>query len=1293
MIDTKKMVKLFKNPTWSMGSIGCVIFILLFMCIGFSFELLISVGLIGLHKIYTAYPDKKKLEKQMKKEAERKLRKSNKAQAAIIEKTAKTLEVSKNISVDKLDKATESSRTPSKSDSKEEDGTESDSLTNKTDILSTEDKKKKENDEKGIDGNWRRADKIEIQPKPEPIVKPTLFGRPKTPHLKWRGLINKFTPEKFDKLILSFFETLQPNDSLEKNEQMVKDVIDLIFEAASKQHQYSQMYCDLCKKLKEHIETFASDFQFSEILWNRCHSAFLQTVTVTEKLPTNLDDEELMDWMIKKKQIMLGTVKFSGDLVANKLVNCNYVMDWITELITCCAEEISSMPKEATEEEKTEECKENVDEPSKEVVEDTKVEETRPAKQSTIQQQPEREKKIEVLCACLTSMGRTLNDPKMWAEEQLVTLQNVFSQLEILTSSEHLSSRIKYLIKDVLELRKTSWISSRVKITEKPRKLTSINFNLGSKTVQGCPQARTTSGDENCNEVVDSFIDGQALNILKQVTHNTDILESQDGKIHRLKTLIQLYHVIDNQSIVILGNTQNFPIFQELMTIHFQDIRYGEINNKLKKAHCVQILKDYDNDNYKIIYVGIDTAMRNDIKLNTDYLLINFDMGLSTNGFLYRLEKWAKQGQMVYSFLNPHTDKRRTLQMITVLENTNQKIPQHLKEIANKIPKTLMTSIKENSNNSNQNRNEISDNGNKNNVNKVTDSQTYPNRVSNQSSNHNKNSSAPNSAANTEVDWRARRPEPVSHGVASNDRMMEHQSQQGHTNNSSNHDVWRGPNTMQGNMSNNGNTSDEGFMSMQLWDSSQVTNTPLTPRSPKLDSYNNNDSKSYPINDGSHNNYNQYDIENNQQYPQQNNNIHLHQSNNNWNMMMEGPIDQNQQDLQNRFLREYWNNNTGHISHMHTNTSNTPVYPGQSTNGNTGHPIHSTGQLSMNTGPNNIGQSSQNNISSIQTPTNDTGLINTINTGQGDHIDLHQGQNMINEMGQINLNKEYSNNLGTDNGQINQNKEYNNNLGTDNGQINQNKEYNNNLGTDNGQINQNKEQRYTSLPPQGFLTQDITSVPMGHIHIQKKNSDIKKNDLLDPSNVIFPKNNFSTGKEESNEKNIGERRKYVPPNSRNRQNKDNGSYNRNDTSMISSDSTMNNYNNRIDSNNRNIHEQLHQQMDNRNDNGRFSISDNNRNINEIFNNHVRYSNNHNRLDNNLNNNISHHNNDQQQRSNLTNDLRRIRNVPVIQQQQNRSIQSNDTANGPDFEAWMAQRQEGNNFSTKDDRTISKERTA
>lgn len=125
--------------------------------------------------------------------------------------------------------------------------------------------------------------------------------------LQVRGILNKLTPENFQKL----------SDDLLKidlnTKVILQGVIHLLFEKALDEPKYSSMYAQLCKRLSVEAPNFEENDKpptFLTLLLYVCRDRFLNRSSVNH-FSHDTDDEE------KKhiaKQKMLGNVKFIGEL-------------------------------------------------------------------------------------------------------------------------------------------------------------------------------------------------------------------------------------------------------------------------------------------------------------------------------------------------------------------------------------------------------------------------------------------------------------------------------------------------------------------------------------------------------------------------------------------------------------------------------------------------------------------------------------------------------------------------------------------------------------------------------------------------------------------------------------------------------------------------------------------------------------------------------------------------------------------------------------------------------------------
>lgn len=99
-----------------------------------------------------------------------------------------------------------------------------------------------------------------------------------------RGILNKLTPEKFQKLSDDLLGLELDSD------KVLKGVILLIFEKALDEPKYSSMYAQLCKRLSEEAPNFEPPGQpctFKLLLLNKCRTEFENRAQVGTAIRTS----------------------------------------------------------------------------------------------------------------------------------------------------------------------------------------------------------------------------------------------------------------------------------------------------------------------------------------------------------------------------------------------------------------------------------------------------------------------------------------------------------------------------------------------------------------------------------------------------------------------------------------------------------------------------------------------------------------------------------------------------------------------------------------------------------------------------------------------------------------------------------------------------------------------------------------------------------------------------------------------------------------------------------------------
>nr|KAG5693281.1 hypothetical protein BaRGS_011602 [Batillaria attramentaria] len=236
-------------------------------------------------------------------------------------------------------------------------------------------------------------------------------------------ILNKLTPEKFDKLSLELL-----NVGID-TQVILKGVILLIFDKALEEPKYSNLYAQLCHRLCEDVPNFeppsSSISSFRRLLLNKCQDEFENRSKATEvfdKKDGPLTEEENEQYHLAKEK-MLGNIKFIGELGKLEMLHEGILHKCIQQLL---------------------EKKKNT--PVRDMAED-----------------------LECLCQIMRTVGPRLDTPraKAW-------MSQYFERIELFAMNEDLPSRIRFMLQDVIELRANEWKPRRVATENGPRTITSI---------------------------------------------------------------------------------------------------------------------------------------------------------------------------------------------------------------------------------------------------------------------------------------------------------------------------------------------------------------------------------------------------------------------------------------------------------------------------------------------------------------------------------------------------------------------------------------------------------------------------------------------------------------------------------------------------------------------------------------------------------------------------------------------------------------------------------------------------
>ncbi|XP_073776641.1 eukaryotic translation initiation factor 4 gamma 1a isoform X8 [Danio rerio] len=230
-----------------------------------------------------------------------------------------------------------------------------------------------------------------------------------------RSVLNKLTPQMFQQLMK------QVTELAIDTEERLKGVIDLIFEKAISEPNFSVAYANMCRCLMG-LKVPTSDkpgvtVNFRKLLLNRCQKEFEKDKDddeIFEQKQKELDaateeeerqrlNDELQDAKDKARKRSLGNIKFIGELFKLKMLTEPIMHDCIVKLLK------------------------NHDEDS-----------------------------LECLCRLLSTIGKDLD-----FEKAKPRMDQYFHQMEKIIKEKKTSSRIRFMLQDVLDLRKNNWVPRR----------------------------------------------------------------------------------------------------------------------------------------------------------------------------------------------------------------------------------------------------------------------------------------------------------------------------------------------------------------------------------------------------------------------------------------------------------------------------------------------------------------------------------------------------------------------------------------------------------------------------------------------------------------------------------------------------------------------------------------------------------------------------------------------------------------------------------------------------------------
>ncbi|KAI1283076.1 Eukaryotic translation initiation factor 4 gamma 1 [Halotydeus destructor] len=241
---------------------------------------------------------------------------------------------------------------------------------------------------------------------------------------KFRGILNKITPQKFH-VLLDRIDKL-PIDT----EERLKQILDLVYDKAVDEPAFCVPYAKLCKHLsnlsivKLNDEQKEEQVKFQKLLLSRCQKEFETDIYVDIDVAGREAAIEACEEADKRKVLVaefeeekrlarkksLGNIKLIGELYKLEMMKGSI-------MVFCMHKLISELEEES----------------------------------------------LECLCTLLKTIGNQLEEECRKLGKSEEHLEPYFKRLEKIVRDKQTSSRIRFLIQDVLDMRRNGWKERKIR--------------------------------------------------------------------------------------------------------------------------------------------------------------------------------------------------------------------------------------------------------------------------------------------------------------------------------------------------------------------------------------------------------------------------------------------------------------------------------------------------------------------------------------------------------------------------------------------------------------------------------------------------------------------------------------------------------------------------------------------------------------------------------------------------------------------------------------------------------------
>ncbi|XP_062187059.1 eukaryotic translation initiation factor 4G-like [Phragmites australis] len=237
-----------------------------------------------------------------------------------------------------------------------------------------------------------------------------------------KGILNKLTPQNFEKL---FEQVKEVNID---NVATLTGVISQIFDKALMEPTFCEMYANFCVHLASALPDFSEDNEkitFKRLLLNKCQEEFERGEREEAEADKTEEDgeikqtkEEREEKRIRARRRMLGNIRLIGELYKKRMLTERIMHECIKKLLG------------------------NYQDPD--------------------------EENIEALCKLMGTIGEMIDHAK--AKEHMDAYFDILQKMSI---SQKLSSRVRFMLRDSIDLRKNKWQQRRK--VEGPKKIEEVH--------------------------------------------------------------------------------------------------------------------------------------------------------------------------------------------------------------------------------------------------------------------------------------------------------------------------------------------------------------------------------------------------------------------------------------------------------------------------------------------------------------------------------------------------------------------------------------------------------------------------------------------------------------------------------------------------------------------------------------------------------------------------------------------------------------------------------------------------